>query len=104
MPNGKEIVFSGVPTEPQGSIRVVRPDGTGLRKVFQDPKGGTATAPTWSPDGRKIMFALIKASALTTAGLQPNKLCVIDEDDKGFAVVLDTPDYKGAPDWVDAEG
>ena len=98
-PNGKEIVFSGAATEPRGSIRVVRPDGTGLRKVFEDPKGGTAAAPTWSPDGHKIMFALIKASALKQPGLQPDKLCVIDEDGKGFAVVLDTPDYKSAPDW-----
>jgi Tol biopolymer transport system component len=82
----------------------VHPDGTGLRKVFEDPKGGTAAAPTWSPDGKKIMFALIKASALHTPGLQPNKLCVIDEDGKGFAVVLDTPYYKTNPDWVDPEG
>ena len=99
-PNGKEIVFAGSPIEPQGSIRVVQPDGSGLRKVFEDPKGGTAAAPTWSPNGHKIMFALIKASALDTPGLQPDKLCVIDEDGKGFAVVLDTPDFKNAPDWV----
>jgi Tol biopolymer transport system component len=102
-PNGKEIVFSGPSTEPQGSIRVVHPDGTGLRKVFEDPKGGTAAAPTWSPDGHKIMFALIKASALDTPGFQPDKLCVIDEDGEGFAVVLDTPDYKSEPDWVGLE-
>ncbi|MBA4115625.1 MAG: hypothetical protein H0X71_04155, partial [Rubrobacter sp.] len=52
----------------------------------------------------KIMFALIKASALDEAGLQPDKLCVIDEDGKGFAVVLDTPDFKSQPDWVGTEG
>ncbi len=103
-PGGKEIVFAGSPTEPRGSIRVVRPDGTGLRKLFEDPRGGTAAAPTWSPDGHKIMFALIKASALKEAGLQPDKLCVIDEDGKGFAVVLDTPDFKSQPDWVGMEG
>jgi hypothetical protein len=50
------------------------------------------------------MFALIKKSALNTPGLQPDKLCVIDEDGKGFAVVLDTPDFKSQPDWVDPEG
>ena len=82
----------------------MQPDGTGLRKVFRNPKGGTAAAPTWSPDGHKIMFALIKASALRTPGLQPDKLCVIDEDGEGFTVVLDTPYYKTAPDWVDTEG
>jgi len=50
------------------------------------------------------MFALIKASTLNKAGLQRDKLCVIDEDGKGFAVVLDTPDYRSQPDWVDLEG
>lgn len=50
------------------------------------------------------MFALIKASALNKAGLQPDKSCVIDEDGKGFTVVLDTPDFKSQPDWVDLEG
>jgi dipeptidyl aminopeptidase/acylaminoacyl peptidase len=103
-PNGKEIVFAGSTTEPRGPIRVVRPDGSGLKKVFEDPKGGTAATPAWSPDGKKIMFALIKASALHTPGLQPNKLCVIDEDGKGFTVVLDTRYYKANPDWVDPEG
>ncbi|MBA3703150.1 MAG: PD40 domain-containing protein [Rubrobacteraceae bacterium] len=103
-PDGKEIVFAGSPIEPQGSIRGVQPDGTGLREVFEDPKGGTAAAPTWSPNGHKIMFALIKASALNESGLQPDKLCVIDEDGKGFAVVLDTPDFKSQPEWVDLEG
>ncbi len=103
-PDGKEIVFAGPATEPESPIRVVQPDGTGLRKVFEDPKGGTAAAPTWSPDGHEIMFALIKASALNKAGLQPDKLCVIDEDGKGFAVVLDTPDFKSEPDWVGMEG
>lgn len=103
-PDGKWIVLSGSTTEPESPIRVVRPDGSGLQKVYEDPKGGTAATPAWSPDGHKIMFALIKASALTTAGLQPNKLCVIDENGKGFAVVLGTPDYKGAPDWSGVEG
>ncbi len=102
-PNGEWIVFSDSSIEPRSPIRIVRPDGTGLRKVFEDPKGGTATAPTFSPDGHRIMFALIKASALNAPGLQPNKLCVINEDGKGFAVVLDTPDYKSGPDWVGIE-
>ena len=82
----------------------MQPDGSGLRKIFEDPRGGTAAAPTWSPDGHNIMFVLIKASALDTPGLQPDKLCVIDEDGKGFAVVLDTPDFKSQPDWVPTGG
>jgi hypothetical protein len=51
-----------------------------------------------------VPVASSMAVALNTTGLQPDKLCVIDENGKGFAVVLDTPDFKSQPDWVDTEG
>lgn len=35
-----------------GGLFVVRPDGTGLRRIFH----GNASNPDWSPDGRRIAF------------------------------------------------
>ena len=35
-------------------IYVMRPDGTGLRRVTRP--GGVAGSPAWSPDGRKVLF------------------------------------------------
>jgi Tol biopolymer transport system component len=100
-PDGKWIVFGSTGSEPFQTIEVVRPDGTGQKKVFEDPDGGSAITPTWSPDGHKIMFALIGASEYNKPESQMNsKLSVINEDGKGLAVVLDTSDFKSTADWV----
>ena len=99
-PNGKWIVFGSTGSEPYQVIEMVRPDGTGQKTVFEDPDGGSAITPTWSPDGHKIMFALIGAKEYYKAEDQRNsKLSVINEDGKGLAVVLDTPDFKRLSDW-----
>ena len=81
---------------------MVRPDGTGQKKAFEDPDfGGSAFTPIWSPDSHKIMFALIGNSEYSKPEEQMNnKLCVINEDGKGLAVVLDTPDFKRLADWA----
>jgi Tol biopolymer transport system component/DNA-binding winged helix-turn-helix (wHTH) protein len=44
----------------ESSIWTVAPDGTGLRKLTepQNPAGQHAT-PSWSPDGRKVLFAAV---------------------------------------------
>jgi WD40 repeat protein len=100
-PNGKWIVFGSTGSEPYQVIEVVRPDGTGQKKVFEDPDGGSAITPTWSPDGHKIMFALIgEKEYYNPEDQRNNKLCVINKDGKGLAVVLDTPDFKRLADWV----
>jgi Tol biopolymer transport system component len=100
-PDGKWIVFGSTGSEALQLIEAVRPDGTGQKTVFEDPDGGSAITPTWSPDGHKIMFALIGNPECSKPESQLNsKLCVINEDGKGFAVVLDTPDFKSTADWV----
>ena len=100
-PDGKWIVFGSTGSEPYQVIEMVRPDGTGQKTVFEDPDGGSAITPTWSPDGHKIMFALIGASEYSKPEDQiNNKLYVMNEEGKGLAVVLDTPDFKSTADWV----
>jgi TolB protein len=61
-PNGGWIAFSRSddPTEGRGGTRyrhdiwLVRPDGTGLRKLTRHAGGNYS--PVWSPDGKRIVF------------------------------------------------
>jgi Tol biopolymer transport system component len=53
-PDGRLIAFSSKRSG-TSEIYVVRPDGTGTRRVGSGP--GEQTEPTWSPDGRRIAFA-----------------------------------------------
>ena len=64
-PDGRWIAFAAARTKPyppgsrEDQIYVTRADGTGRRQLTEPPAGdGTtfATDPTWSPDGRRIVF------------------------------------------------
>ncbi|MDH4104276.1 MAG: hypothetical protein OEW52_10350 [Thermoleophilia bacterium] len=49
-PDGRWIAFAT--TRGRGGIYLIRPDGTGMRRVYR----GTATDVDWSPDGKTIAF------------------------------------------------
>lgn len=54
-PDGRLIAFSRCTSYASGcSLWVVRPDGTGLRRLTDGTLN--ATAPSWSPDGRRLVF------------------------------------------------
>ena len=66
-PNGALIAFdsnrgvvSGHPgwwsSQPDLSVYVIRPDGTGMARVTTPPAGSSDTEPRFSPDGSKLLF------------------------------------------------
>ncbi|MEW6156080.1 MAG: PQQ-binding-like beta-propeller repeat protein [Verrucomicrobiota bacterium] len=59
-PDGQWIVFNGGPSG-NSQIYVVRPDGSGLRRVTGG--SGDLVWPSWSPDGKRISFHQVHGSA-----------------------------------------
>jgi TolB protein len=57
-PDGRRIAFMRARSRrlkmPRFDLYVIRPDGTGLRRITTSPLEDTE--PTWSPDGRRIAF------------------------------------------------
>jgi hypothetical protein len=103
-PQGNEILFSAhVPNiDTRSTIWVVHSDGTGLRQIPVPACGGLFSSPTsvscfnasWSPDGKKIVFARLPA----TTGQRD--LYTVNADGSGLFRVTNTPDIdEDGGDW-----
>lgn len=68
-PDGEWLAFST-----DGSIYVVRPDGTGLRPVVRGLVGG-ASAAQWSPDGSRIAYLRESGSCVSFTGKDADLTC-----------------------------
>jgi len=102
-PHGNEILFSAhVPNfDYHSSIWVVHDDGSDLRQLpvadCGGPNSDPATIgcfnPTWSPDGKKIVFARRR-------GNEQSDLYTVNADGSGLFQVTNTPDIdEFGGDW-----
>ena len=96
-PDGTKILFPTERLQPEGALWTVRPDGTGLTKVFEDEQGRFATGPTWSPDGSQILFTLNGTNDSFVH--DPNGFYVIDADGGGLAQVIAGTSFLSSPEW-----
>jgi hypothetical protein len=78
----------------QGELYVVRPDGTDLHPIsLQVSSGHAAFQPSWSPDGRRIVFSLYLAS---TGHVD---LFTAKADGSDLQQLTDTPDDEEFANW-----
>jgi Tol biopolymer transport system component len=96
-PDESTILFAGGRGQPDGPLWTVQADGTGLAKLFEDSEGRFAVTPTWSPDGKKIMFALDPPE--DEFEHPPNGIYVIDADGTNLTQVIGGSDFKREPEW-----
>jgi Tol biopolymer transport system component len=97
-PDGTQILFQESRVSPTGALYTVAPDGSDLRKVFEDAEGRYASHPAWSPDGSMIIFALNPVA--DDFEHRPNGLYVIDADGTNLQLVM-TGGFMREPEWRD---
>ena len=74
-----------------GNARIVMLDvtGAGLTQITED--GGGATFPTWSPDGKRMVFRSQRAGA--------SQIYVMDADGGAISNLTGTSTSEGQPEW-----
>jgi Tol biopolymer transport system component len=90
-PDGKWILTDNA----QGSLYVVRPDGTGEHQIILHTGPGFSFAfePGWSPDGKRIVFSLYRAS------VHQEDLFTAGADGTDLQQVTNTPDQEEFANW-----
>ena len=96
-PDGTKIAFTSHPTsdDPNNSshaeIYTINPDGTGLtRLTFNNYE---ERAPSWSPDGSRIVFM----ARIGTHGGNAFEICVMNADGTNFVQLTDNAVFDGTP-------
>jgi TolB protein len=89
-PDGGSIVFTNA-GGPNSAIWIMNRDGSNPREVYRNP-GTDALDPTWSPDGRQILFAM-------GSSVETKKLYGIQTDGTGLWEVNDVFSTRGRSDW-----
>jgi TolB protein len=83
-PRNGLIAFMRPGTVGEYDIWVVRPDGTGLRRVTESPANRSDYYPDWSPDGSALLFERRKDPAVAGGD---EALYAVNADGRGFRQV-----------------
>lgn len=95
-PDGKQILFQDGRTSPRGALWTIRPDGSHLTKIFDQPDL-FASHPTWSPDGSQTLFALNPVADFYTH--PENAFYVMNADGSGLRRVGHYGPFKREAEW-----
>ena len=88
----KIAFWSGIETE-YGQIWVIRADGTGSLQLTDDPSHRNSDDPSWSPDGKKILFSTGRSGR--------NELWMMNADGSGQRRLsdIDADPFPGRASW-----
>jgi TolB protein len=105
-PDGSKLAFYCSSCVNGGSgVGVVNADGSGLRGVVADLNGDTLgypdiEAPTWSPDGRELIFSGTSCTTDTDPKTGPPAICTVSLDGTGLHEISPPGVGAFAPSWT----
>ena len=97
-PDGSAILFAGQRTAAAGFLRSVRPDGSGLKTLFNGSATRFPIQPVWSPDGSRVLFCMDPNNDQFSH--PDNALFAMNRDGSELKVVLDPQGYASMPEWT----
>ena len=68
-PDGSRVVFVGDHAGPDFRVFTVKPDGTGMQQVGNDPEGYGNVTPTYTPNGQRIIYTRCRPEPLEGCAL-----------------------------------
>jgi TolB protein len=88
----KIVFWSGIETK-YGQIWVINADGTGSKQLTADPTHRNSDDPSWSPDGKQILFSTGRSGR--------NELWIMDADGKNQRKLsnIEAFPYPGRASW-----
>ena len=61
-------------------------------------------APSWSPDGRRVVYCCRKGDPEREGGVRTFEICVMNADGTGEKQVTSQPGLSGFPNWGEVRG
>ena len=96
-PDGRRILFADGRLSARGALWTIRPDGTGLTKVWDDDTT-FASHPAWSPHGKQIVFSVNPIA--DDFEHQPNALAIINADGSDYREVVRDDEFRRETTWL----
>ena len=88
----------GIPKLPAAEIYVMDTDGGNLRRLTNDP--GSDSAPSWSPDGKRIVFVSDRDGHVhAKRGSPTSEIYVMDADGGNPQNLTNNPFHDSSPSW-----
>jgi TolB protein len=103
-PDGRKILFTShavtdnTDNHATAEIYVINPDGKG-KPVRLTNNSEEERAPSWSPDGERILFSCRKGSPLQEGGISTFELCVMNADGTGVKRLTNNAVAELTPSW-----
>jgi len=91
--------FADSPGPSDGDLYTIRPDGSDLRQLTHFPPGTGVQLGSYSPDGKKIVFATSNGATTTPGSPGFPDVFTMNTDGTNITRITQTRNWEGTPSW-----